>query len=200
MLSSSTCEHFKSWFKYVVKYFLALTMHIVYLLVFVTRSNTLWKAGLVHQIISKLWYLWYLSILPSMAWVWIYGLYVGLSTFFVHFSKRYWYWLFGIVIGIMVLVFWVGTSCMRTWHVYGLSIGLSANFGWYWYFCLWYLLLLVSWYWYFGLVLLAWGHGMGMACPSDYQALSLFTSYTKACALCSITSDYITLHYTKLHA
>ena len=45
---------------------------------------------------------------------------------FVHFSKCYWYWLFGIVIGILVLVFWFGTSCMRTWHGYGLSIGLSG--------------------------------------------------------------------------
>ena len=61
----------------------------------------------------------------------------------------------GIVIGIIVLVFWFGTSCMRTWHGYGLSIGLSDP--------------------------------------------SLFTSYTKACALCSITQHYITLHYAQLH-
>ena len=65
-------------------------------------------------------------------------IWIMLCIFNLFFAKA-----IGIVIGIMVLVFWFGTSCMRTWHGYGLSIGLSDP--------------------------------------------SLFTSCTKACALCSIT-------------
>ena len=67
-----------------------------------------------------------------------------------------------------------------------LSIRLSAAFAWFCNFaCAKGLLVLlsVSWYWYFGSVLLAWGHGMGMACPSDYQALFVHFLHQGMCPM-----------------
>ena len=122
--------------------------------VFITRSNTLWRIGLVHQIIGHLCLVlqfcsWYLCryFTPALGCSyftrWVSDM-DNASDFQPVFSTG----AIGIVIGIMVLVFWFGASCMRTWHGYGLSIGLSDP--------------------------------------------SLFTSYTKACALCPITQRCIT--------